>query len=148
MQYSFFRGTPGIVSKSRAGKWRLKEVTPGLIAFAATTLVYLISGDSQFVTKNDHKNTTTYDYMAFFQKYEALLIRTRELPNTKMLFQWLNHEIFGSSFGSSPIPARPSAMIQTAIMLRCLTIRRLRRCLGLFPPLTSHLPQLHMSTLF
>ncbi|KAI0087651.1 hypothetical protein BDY19DRAFT_907467 [Irpex rosettiformis] len=97
--------SPGVASNSRAGRWRLKQITPGLVAFAATTLVYLISGDSNFVTKDDLKHATTYDYMALFQKYEALLIRTREMPNTKALFQWLNCEIFGPSFDGSPDPS-------------------------------------------
>ncbi|KAI0697351.1 hypothetical protein BC835DRAFT_1305247 [Cytidiella melzeri] len=93
------RGPKATNTLSKAYQWGIKEVTPGLIAFAAVVLIYLISGDDAFAPKGSTK-TVTYDYISFFDCFLKLLIQNHRTPNSKALFEWLNFEVFGSTGGS------------------------------------------------
>ncbi|KAI0683250.1 hypothetical protein BC835DRAFT_1311158 [Cytidiella melzeri] len=89
------RGAQATNTLSKAHQWGIKEVTPGLIAFAAAVLVYLISGDNTFLPKNSTLKVT-YDYPLFFNRFVWLMITKRNTPGTQELFQWMNHQVFGT----------------------------------------------------
>ncbi|KAI0686369.1 hypothetical protein BC835DRAFT_1420467 [Cytidiella melzeri] len=89
------RGAQATNTLSKAHQWGIKEVTPGLIAFAAVVLVYLISGDNTFSPKNSTLKVT-YDYPLFFDRFVWLMITKRDTPGTQELFQWMNHQVFGT----------------------------------------------------
>ncbi|KAI0700323.1 hypothetical protein BC835DRAFT_1304173 [Cytidiella melzeri] len=89
------RGAQATNTLSKAHQWGIKEVTPGLIAFAAVVLVYLISGDNTFSPKNSTLKVT-YDYPLFFYRFVWLMITKRDTPGTQELFQWMNHQVFGT----------------------------------------------------
>ncbi|KAI0698617.1 hypothetical protein BC835DRAFT_1413005 [Cytidiella melzeri] len=77
---------------TKAHLWGITTVTPGLIAFAAVVLIYLISGDDSFAVANTLK-ATSYNYQSLFDRYVKLLITSPR--TTEPLLQWMNREVFG-----------------------------------------------------
>ncbi|KAI0705807.1 hypothetical protein BC835DRAFT_1409871 [Cytidiella melzeri] len=80
---------------SKVHQWGIKEVMPGLIAFAAVVLVHLISGDNTSLPENSTMKVI-YNYLLFFDCSVWLMITKRNAPGTQELFQWMNHQVFGT----------------------------------------------------
>ncbi|KAI0695482.1 hypothetical protein BC835DRAFT_1414872 [Cytidiella melzeri] len=92
---------------AKAHKWGITTVTPGLIAFAATVLIYLVSGDDSFTVASSTKSVT-YDYQSLFDRYVKLL-HTKS-RGTELLIVWMNKEVFGKDNANIPDtgPAAPN----------------------------------------
>ncbi|KAI0084276.1 hypothetical protein BDY19DRAFT_997873 [Irpex rosettiformis] len=126
----------------KANIWRVKEATPGMIAFAATVLVFLTSGDEYFKPP-DKGVPVTWDYARFFETYLKMLIKNLHSAVVQELFRWINKEVFGHA-GGSDFQSAESSQPDTHTAVRN---RAIAAAFGSAPSSTDPTPSPHTASL-
>ncbi|KAJ3554141.1 hypothetical protein NP233_g12486 [Leucocoprinus birnbaumii] len=77
--------------------WKVKEISPGAIAFSAVVVIYLFSGDTQFRAVGPNSGIR---YEELFTRFKEILVgrmRKKQLG----IFKWFNKRVFKGISGSS-----------------------------------------------
>ncbi|KAH9850406.1 hypothetical protein C2E23DRAFT_887310 [Lenzites betulinus] len=105
-------------SNTSAKQWDVNTVSPGMIAFAAVAVRYLISLEADF----DHVGATSgvnYEYL--FDQYTKLLWVSWESPRIVQTRAWLDEQVFkGLTNAPTPAAAPSNSGVRTYVELNDL----------------------------